>query len=275
MFEDAPGSTSWCPQARPPPHVATRARLPRRRAWLTPHSNPAVPRTKRHCEAATPIGGAVPVPASWRRRNPGQGSDWRSRNCWRGLRMAATQSLMAAAPLIGGGADTRRQSAATRQGVFTINTKAHREAPVWVGGDTVMVNGRKHPYVRNSRHEATRAGRLLTAARWAGGCPYGASSSSSIHATSPSGTSPWTSPSPPVTGSTAGRDPCRSCCPTSMSTRSSTRFAVPPPGSRRPIATTEPASYAPELSLPLPRRLPSTESIASRVRSSESGHRWL
>lgn len=49
-------------------------------------------------------------------------------------------------------------------GVFTINTKAHREANVWVGGDTVMVNGRKHPYVRNSRHEAARASRLLTAA---------------------------------------------------------------------------------------------------------------
>ena len=49
-------------------------------------------------------------------------------------------------------------------GVFTINSKAHREATVWVGGDTVMVNGRKHPYVRNSRHEAARASRLLTAA---------------------------------------------------------------------------------------------------------------
>ncbi|GAA4091195.1 hypothetical protein ACFFOS_25560 [Nocardioides kongjuensis] len=34
---------------------------------------------------------------------------------------------------------------------------------IWVGGDdTFMVNGQRVPYIRNSRHEAVRAGRLLT-----------------------------------------------------------------------------------------------------------------
>lgn len=49
-------------------------------------------------------------------------------------------------------------------GVFSINAKYHRGAKVWVGGDTVMVNGTRVPYVRNSRHEARRASRLLSAA---------------------------------------------------------------------------------------------------------------
>lgn len=47
-------------------------------------------------------------------------------------------------------------------GVFTINAKHHPHASIWVGGDTFMVNGRRVPYIRNSRHEARRAGRLLT-----------------------------------------------------------------------------------------------------------------
>ncbi len=49
-------------------------------------------------------------------------------------------------------------------GVFTINTKHHPNASVWVGGNTFMVNGQRQPYIRNSRHEAARASRLLTAA---------------------------------------------------------------------------------------------------------------
>ena len=49
-------------------------------------------------------------------------------------------------------------------GVFTINAKHHPGASVWVGGNTFMVNGHCQPYVRNSRHEAQRASRLLTAA---------------------------------------------------------------------------------------------------------------
>lgn len=46
-------------------------------------------------------------------------------------------------------------------GVFTVNAKNHPKSSVWVGGDTVMVNGRRVPYVRNSRHEARRASRML------------------------------------------------------------------------------------------------------------------
>lgn len=77
-------------------------------------------------------------------------------------------------------------------GVFTLNTKAHRRADVWVGGATVMVNGHRQPYVRNSRHEAGRASRLLSAAV---GVPVSAraSLSSSTPETSPSATPPPTS----------------------------------------------------------------------------------
>jgi hypothetical protein len=49
-------------------------------------------------------------------------------------------------------------------GVFTLNAKHHPNARIWVGGDVLMVNGVRHPYVRNSRHEAARASRLLSAA---------------------------------------------------------------------------------------------------------------
>jgi hypothetical protein len=49
-------------------------------------------------------------------------------------------------------------------GVFTVNAKHHPNASVWVGADTFLVNGTRTWYVRNSRHEAARASRLLTAA---------------------------------------------------------------------------------------------------------------
>jgi hypothetical protein len=49
-------------------------------------------------------------------------------------------------------------------GVFALNAKHHRNARIWVGGDVLMVNGTRQPYIRNSRHEASRASRLLTAA---------------------------------------------------------------------------------------------------------------
>ena len=49
-------------------------------------------------------------------------------------------------------------------GVFTVNAKHHPRASVWVGGNTFLVNGQRQPYIRNSRHEAQRASRLLTAA---------------------------------------------------------------------------------------------------------------
>jgi len=49
-------------------------------------------------------------------------------------------------------------------GVFTLNTKSHPDGRVWVGRNAVLVNGRTTPYLRNSRYEAQRAERLLTAA---------------------------------------------------------------------------------------------------------------
>lgn len=49
-------------------------------------------------------------------------------------------------------------------GVFTINTKHHPHANVWVGGNTFMVNGQRYPYIRNANHEALRASKLLSRA---------------------------------------------------------------------------------------------------------------
>jgi hypothetical protein len=46
-------------------------------------------------------------------------------------------------------------------GVYTINAKHHPDARIWVAGDTFLVNGAHQPYIRNSRHEARRAARLL------------------------------------------------------------------------------------------------------------------
>lgn len=48
-------------------------------------------------------------------------------------------------------------------GVFTVNAKHHPDANVWVGGNTVLVNGQRKPYVPKSRSEASRASRLLKA----------------------------------------------------------------------------------------------------------------
>ena len=48
-------------------------------------------------------------------------------------------------------------------GVFTINTKHHRGARIWVGDRVVIVNStRANAYIPASIHEAERAGRLLT-----------------------------------------------------------------------------------------------------------------
>lgn len=49
-------------------------------------------------------------------------------------------------------------------GVFSLNAKHHPGSRVWVGGNTLMINGQRKPYIRNSRHEARRASKLLTAA---------------------------------------------------------------------------------------------------------------
>ncbi|KQX08124.1 MULTISPECIES: nuclease-related domain-containing protein [unclassified Leifsonia] len=49
-------------------------------------------------------------------------------------------------------------------GVYTINTKHHDDARVWVGARKLLVNGQPTDYLRNARHEAERATRLLSAA---------------------------------------------------------------------------------------------------------------
>ena len=49
-------------------------------------------------------------------------------------------------------------------GVWTINTKNHPGGRVWVGQHGIRVNGHAQPYLRNSRFEAERAAKLLTAA---------------------------------------------------------------------------------------------------------------
>jgi hypothetical protein len=49
-------------------------------------------------------------------------------------------------------------------GIFTLNAKHHPGAGIWIACDTLMVNGVRQPYVRNARHEAERASRLLSTA---------------------------------------------------------------------------------------------------------------
>lgn len=49
-------------------------------------------------------------------------------------------------------------------GVFTVNTKHHPTAAVWVGGSTFMVNGQRLDYTAKSRNEARWATKLLKAA---------------------------------------------------------------------------------------------------------------
>jgi hypothetical protein len=49
-------------------------------------------------------------------------------------------------------------------GVYTVNTKTYLGKSVWVGRYAIKVDGHSVPYLRNSRHEAQRAQRLLSAA---------------------------------------------------------------------------------------------------------------
>ncbi len=49
-------------------------------------------------------------------------------------------------------------------GVFTLNTKHHARSKVWVADRAILVGGQKTHYLRNSRHEASRATDLLTSA---------------------------------------------------------------------------------------------------------------
>ena len=46
-------------------------------------------------------------------------------------------------------------------GVFTINTKHHRDKKVWVAKDTLLVDGAKKNYVRDAEFEARRVGKLI------------------------------------------------------------------------------------------------------------------
>jgi hypothetical protein len=62
-----------------------------------------------------------------------------------------------------GGADIERLVIGP-PGVFTVNTKNHGGAAVWVGEEAVKVDGTQHPYLRDSRHEAAAAERILTGA---------------------------------------------------------------------------------------------------------------
>lgn len=47
-------------------------------------------------------------------------------------------------------------------GVFTINSKFHEGARVWVGGRRVLVNGQKTDHLRNTRYEVVRTQKLLS-----------------------------------------------------------------------------------------------------------------
>lgn len=49
-------------------------------------------------------------------------------------------------------------------GVYTLNTKNHPGKKIWVSPNQIRVDGFVHPYLRNSRHEAERACRLLSQA---------------------------------------------------------------------------------------------------------------
>jgi mannose-6-phosphate isomerase-like protein (cupin superfamily) len=47
-------------------------------------------------------------------------------------------------------------------GVITVNSKHHPNANVWVIRNQIRINGQFVPYLRNSRHEAARAARILS-----------------------------------------------------------------------------------------------------------------
>lgn len=49
-------------------------------------------------------------------------------------------------------------------GVFTVNSKNHPGAKIWVAKYQMRVNGQPVDYLRNARHEGQRASKLLTAA---------------------------------------------------------------------------------------------------------------
>ena len=50
-------------------------------------------------------------------------------------------------------------------GVFTLNTKRHKGKKIWVADRRILVAGQKVDHLRNTRHEASRASKLLSQAR--------------------------------------------------------------------------------------------------------------
>ncbi|WP_158251899.1 nuclease-related domain-containing protein [Cryobacterium sp. M15] len=46
-------------------------------------------------------------------------------------------------------------------GIFTINTKHHRGKKIWIAERSIMVNGQKQSYLRNSKFEAARVTKML------------------------------------------------------------------------------------------------------------------
>ena len=49
-------------------------------------------------------------------------------------------------------------------GVYTLDARSHPNSRIWVRGNVFRVDGAAYPYVSNSRHEALRAARCLSAA---------------------------------------------------------------------------------------------------------------
>lgn len=49
-------------------------------------------------------------------------------------------------------------------GVFTVDVKSHPGSRVWMRGNVFRVDGLAYPYISNSRHDALRASRCLSAA---------------------------------------------------------------------------------------------------------------
>ena len=50
-------------------------------------------------------------------------------------------------------------------GVFSLNTKRHKGKKIWVADRRILVAGQKVDHLRNTRHEASRASKLLSQAR--------------------------------------------------------------------------------------------------------------
>ena len=78
-------------------------------------------------------------------------------------KLPAGWHVLHAIPIGGNGSDIDHVVICTR-GVFTLNTKNHPDGAISVYEHAVWLNGHKTDYLRNSRFEATRATKLLTAA---------------------------------------------------------------------------------------------------------------